>query len=298
MTSELAVPPSTVRSIVYCGTPEVAVPPLRALVDAGFDIPLVITGGDKRRGRRSKPSPSPVSAAAHELGLTVSHDVGDLDDLDVDLGVVVAFGQIIKTSVLARLPMVNLHFSLLPRWRGAAPVERAILAGDQTTGVCVMAVAPKLDTGDIYRQETVNIDPSDTLDSLRERLVDKGSELLAKGLTEGLGVPNPQTGEPTYAHKIDPSEYELDFTRPAAELQRVVQLGSAWTQFRGLRVKVLSVDVIGGNSSEVPGTFDGEAIVTPSGRLELRVVQPAGKKPMDAQAWRNGTQPTVGERFG
>ena len=146
--TELAVLPSgRPQRLVYFGTPDMAVPPLEALVADGFDVALVITRIDKRRGRGSDVAPSPVKAAALRLELPVSHLVDDALLVGADLGVVVAFGQLITAHVLERLPMVNLHFSLLPRWRGAAPVERALLAGDATTGVCLMQLAEGLDTG-------------------------------------------------------------------------------------------------------------------------------------------------------
>src|SRR5690606_7141689 len=129
-----------------------------------------------------------------------------------------------KPHVLAELPMVNLHFSLLPRWRGAAPVERAILAGDTETGVCVMAVEEGLDTGGVYRRATVPIGPDDTLAELQARLVEVGTQLLVDTLRDGLGEPEPQQGEATYADKIDPAELRLDWERPAVELHRVVRL--------------------------------------------------------------------------
>jgi Formyl transferase len=137
---EPARPPSSARRLVYLGTPEAAVAPLRALVDAGFEIALVVSRPDRRRGRGGALSPSPVKAAATELGLTVTDVLDDVLGVDADLGVVVAYGRIIPSRILERLPMINLHFSLLPRWRGAAPVERALLAGDIETGVCVMDV--------------------------------------------------------------------------------------------------------------------------------------------------------------
>ncbi len=299
MVTDLAVPKHPITSIVYCGTPEVAVPPLRALHAAGFDIPLVITGEDKRRGRGSKATASPVKRAALELGLAVGHDPEELAAIDVDLGVVIAYGRIIKTSTLTKLAMVNLHFSLLPRWRGAAPVERAILAGDDETGVCLMAVAPKLDTGAIYRQQVMPIDTSIMLDELRSRLVETGSTMLVEALRSGLGEPVDQVGEATYATKLEPAEYELNFDRPAIEQHRMVRLGSAWTTFRGKRLKVLSAEVVGlADDRSEPGTYDGEAIATPEGALRLVSVQPSGKRVMDAAAWFNGVQPKVGERFG
>ena len=149
-------------------------PPLRGLHGAGHEIALVVTGADRRRGRGSATSPSPVSAAASELGLPVSHTVDDVLTTGADLGVVVAFGRLIRPHVLAAVPMVNVHFSLLPRWRGAAPVERALLAGDPVTGVCIMAVDETLDTGDVYRRAEVPIGDRVTAAELRANLVDVG----------------------------------------------------------------------------------------------------------------------------
>ncbi len=136
--------------LAYLGTPQLAVPPLRALVDAGHDVALCVTRPDRRRGRGGQTTPSPVKAAAGELGIAVSHDMDDLLAARVELAVVVAFGRIIPARLLQELSMVNLHFSLLPRWRGAAPVERAILAGDDETGVCLMKIEEGLDSGPVY----------------------------------------------------------------------------------------------------------------------------------------------------
>ena len=148
--TRLPAPPPEPRRLVYLGTPALAVAPLRALHAAGYDIPLVVSAPDRRRGRGGATMPSPVKAAALELGLDVTADPDDVLDVDADLGVVVAYGRLIKPHLLEALPFVNLHFSLLPRWRGAAPVERAILAGDDVTGVCLMAVEEDLDTGGVY----------------------------------------------------------------------------------------------------------------------------------------------------
>lgn len=264
--------------LVYLGTPEVAVPVLKALVAAGHDVRLVVTGVDKRRGRGGELSPSPVKAAALRLGIPVSHSVDDVLDAGAELGVVVAFGRIIKPHVLAELPMVNLHFSLLPRWRGAAPVERALLAGDEVTGVCVMKVEEGLDTGGVYARVEVPIAADATLESLRARLVEVGTRLLLDTLADGLGEPEPQTGEPTYAAKIDPSELRIDWSRPAAEIDRLVRLGGAWTTFRGSRVKIHEAQL-------------------DDGRLVPTVVQPEGKGRMTYAAWRNGARPGEGEWF-
>jgi methionyl-tRNA formyltransferase len=291
--------PHLPRRLVYLGTPEAAVPPLRRLHDAGFDIALVVSRADAKRGRGGALLPSPVKAAAIELGIPVTDRVDDALTVGADLGVVVAFGRIIKPHVLDALAMINLHFSLLPRWRGAAPVERAILAGDAETGVCVMAVEEGLDTGGIYRLQRVPIGDDDTLDELRGRLVDIGSDLLIDALTAGLDPAVPQVGEPTYATKIDPAELELDWTQPAMHLHRVVRIGGAFTHFRGARLKVWRAKPIdAGGTALDPGELAGVRVGTGGGVLELIEVQPEGKGHQDAHAWRNGARLQPGERLG
>jgi methionyl-tRNA formyltransferase len=273
--------------LVYLGTPEMAVLPLRSLVAAGHEIGLVVTRVDKRRGRGGELTPSPVKAAAIELGLDVSHAVDDVIGLarsgDVELGVVVAFGQLIKPHVLAELPFVNLHFSLLPRWRGAAPVERALLAGDDVTGVCVMRLEEGLDTGRIYATTTVPIGETTTAAELRDTLVDVGSDLLVETLAQPLaswiGECRPQQGEPTYAAKFAASDFEIDWADPVVDIHRLVRVGGAWTTFRSKRLKINAADLI-------------------DGRIVPTVVQPEGKAPMAFDAWRNGARPLPTELFG
>ncbi len=297
---------------MYLGTPEVAVPPLVALHRAGFEIALVVTRPDKRRGRGAGLQPSPVKRAALDLGLTVADDLTAIDDLDPpadptrDVGVVVAYGRIIPTELLTRLPMVNLHFSILPRWRGAAPVERAILAGDDETGVCLMVVAPELDSGDVYRCDRTPIASDDTLDGLRARLVDLGARMVVDELSTGLGSARPQAGEVTHAAKISPDEHRLDFERPAVHLHRVIRLGRAWCHFRGKRLKVLDAEPLGADTAAQPGSLllepadDGGGrvlVATGAGALRLVTVQPEGRKPMSVDAWRNGVRPESGERL-
>ncbi len=235
----IAPPPAgPPRRLAYLGTPSMSVPPLRALVDAGFDVQVVVSQPDKRRGRGAALQPSPVKAAALELGLDVTDRVDDVLSADIDLGAVVAFGRLIKPHVLAQVPMVNLHFSLLPRWRGAAPVERAILAGDERTGVDLMVVEEGLDTGPIYDRVELPIGPDETADELRERLVSAGTGLLVDNLRRGLPAPRPQVGEPTYASKIVPEERHIDWERPALDVHRLVRVGDAWTTHDGARLKI------------------------------------------------------------
>ena len=288
--------------LAYLGTPAMAVPPLQALAKAGHDVVLCVTRPDKRRGRGGRTTPSPVKEAAIALGIPVSHDLGDLSGSAADLAVVVAYGRIIPAALLDELPMVNLHFSLLPRWRGAAPVERAILAGDRETGVCLMKVEEGLDSGPVYAVRTVPVDDEVTLDELRTRLVDVASvltvETLANGL-RGLPEPTPQRGKPTIATKITKEDLHLDWEAPAAQLKRVVRLGRAWTTFRGKRVTVLdaTVDEVPSRGAQ-PGELDGTAVTTGDGTLLLKRVQPESRSPMSALEWLRGVRPAAGERLG
>ena len=295
--------------LVYLGTPEAAVDPLRALVAAGHDIALVVSRPDKRRGRGSALVPSPVKAAAMELGLPVTDVLEDVLGAGAELGVVVAYGRIIPAAVLDRIPMVNLHFSRLPRWRGAAPVERAILAGDAKTAVCLMAVDVDLDTGAIYAEEDTAIDENESVDELKRRLVGIGCRLLEDHLADGLaGLPTPraQAGEPTYAEKIRSEELQLHWEMVASHLRRVVSLGRAWTTFRGKRLRVLRADrgtPAGGeptvSEGDSPGALTGELVTAGEGtRLRLITVQPEGKQPMAVADWLRGVRPEVGERLG
>jgi methionyl-tRNA formyltransferase len=281
-----AAPP---RRLAFLGSPELAVPPLRALVEEGFEVALVVSQPDRKRGRGGALVPTPVKAAALELGLPVSDRMADVVEAGVDLGVVVAFGRIIPMSVLERVPMVNLHFSLLPRWRGAAPVERAILAGDERTGVDLMVVEEGLDTGGVYARAEVPIGPDDTLEGLRGRLVDHGTRLLVSALRDGLGPARPQDGEPTYAAKLEPGEREIDWDAPAVQVHRQVRVGDAWTTHGGKRLKV--------HVTHVPPTGDGPQVPAVDGPVELVEVQPEGKGRMDATAWANGAHWQPGQRL-
>ncbi len=274
--------------LAYFGTPEMAVPPLHALVAAGHDVALVVTRVDKRRGRGSELSPSPVKAAALELGLPVSHAVDDVLGREIDLGVVVAFGQLIKPHVLAEVPMVNMHFSLLPRWRGAAPVERALLAGDTETGVCLMQLEEGLDTGPIYDTVRISISATATAEGLRRDLVVAGTAQLVRCLAAPLPTPVPQEGEPLYAAKIRSDELRIDWSQPAEQIDRLVRLGGAWTTFRGKRLKVLAITL---------GDLGDPSPERPLPGLRLVTVQPEGKGPMPYADFARGARPQNDEMF-
>jgi len=283
--------------VVYLGSPQIAVAPLRALVDAGHDVALVVTNPDRRRGRGKELMPTPVKAAAEELGLAVSHELDDVLSANADFGVVVAYGHIIGNHILDNLAMVNIHFSLLPRWRGAAPLERAILAGDEMTGVCLMEIAEALDEGDVYAQSQVEVGDR-TLDELREALVDASCALLVDALASGLGVPEPQSGEVTYARKLKAEDFALDFSRPAAELNRIIRLGRAHTTLLGKRfvIKAASIDL--SPHRHEPGTLDDLRVATGEGWLVLETAQPEGKKPVNASDWRRGARIEADTRLG
>jgi methionyl-tRNA formyltransferase len=198
--------------------------------------------------------------------------------------------------------MVNLHFSLLPRWRGAAPVERAILAGDTETGVCVMKVEAGLDTGPVYASRAIALDDEVELPALRSELAQLGSALLVETLAGGVsGLPEPvaQQGVPTMAAKLTNEDLHLHWEERAMQLHRVVRLGRAWTTFRGKRLGILKAshdadDVRGGS----PGTLVGTSVVTGQGGLSLLEVQPESRSPMRAEDWLRGSRPAESERLG
>jgi methionyl-tRNA formyltransferase len=287
--------------LVFLGSPADALPPLRAIHETGHEVALVVTQPDRRRGRGGGVDPSPVKRLALELGLPVvtpercKEALPDIAGSGAALGVVVAFGQLIPQSVLDALPegFVNLHFSLLPRWRGAAPVERAMMAGDTETGVCLMQLEAGLDTGPVYACERVAIGPEETAGELRARLVEVGTEVLLANLERVPGTePVPQEGEPTYAHKLTVEEFELDWARPAAELARLVRAGNprpgAWTTASGRRLKVRRARFEEG-ATAAPGTLVGPAqVATAEGVLHLVEVQPEDKAPMAGTAWAAG----------
>lgn len=280
--------------LAFLGTPEAAVPSLRALVDAGHDVALVITRPDRKRGRGGQLSPSPVKVCAHELGLAVGHRLSELDDLDVERGVVVAYGRLIAPEVLARVPMLNVHFSLLPRWRGAAPVERAILAGDTETGVSIMTLEAELDTGPVHLEQRVAIDAK-SLKSLLGELATVGGRALTEvlGSPELLAHPHAQEGDVTYASKLTKEDFHLTSASSAAQLLRIVQLGQAFTMVAERRLLVESAVEYEG-AVVARGSIalrDGAVILgAAKGAIALQIVRPESGKSMSATAWWTGAR--------
>lgn len=297
--------------LVYLGSPEAAVGPLEVLVAAGHEVLLVVSQPDRKRGRGAALLPSPVKACALRLGLPISAQPNEVLDAvanGAELGVVVAYGRIIKPVLLEALPFVNLHFSLLPRWRGAAPVERAVLAGDTETGVCLMALEVGLDTGPVYRRVVTPIEAHESVSALRARLVAIGTDMLVDALARGpldATCAEAQVGEVTYAAKLDPAEALVDWSRPALSIERLTRVGTAWTTFRGKRLKILRAeaeDACGPDEANPAGTILGGRsmvrVATGEGMLRVLLVQPEGKASMDAIAWRNGVHPHALERLG
>ena len=280
--------------VAFLGTPEAAVPTLRALVEAGHDVDIVITRPDRRRGRGSELSASPVKVAAQSLGLRVAHRLGDLESVSVDRGVVVAYGALIPAAVLDRTPMLNVHFSLLPRWRGAAPVERAILAGDAETGVSVMTLEVELDTGPVHLERRVTIEEK-TLTELLDELSVVGAKALVEVLasTSLLASASPQSGDVVYAAKLTKEDFHLTPSMMREQLLRTVRLGRAFTFVHGRRLLVEAA----ARSSEVDVdvgqvTRRGNDVVLGAvgGTVALLRVRPEGKGSMDAHAWWAGAR--------
>lgn len=239
-------------------------------------------------------------ALAH--GLSVSESAADVVDAGCELGIVVAYGRLIRPAVLERLPMLNVHFSLLPRWRGAAPVERAILAGDQETGVCVMGLEEGLDTGPVYARVVTSIDPDEHADALRNRLGEMGTTLLLDVLAQrrdGIDSGEPQQGEPTYAAKLTIEDRHLDFTSSGSICHRQVRVGRAFTQFRSRRFLIHDARLVAETlPGAKPGEIVGDLVATSQGALRPLVVQAEGRARMEFSTWRAGSRPLAGETFG
>ena len=193
--------------------------------------------------------------------------------------------------------MVNLHFSILPRWRGAAPVERAIIAGDLQTGICVMGLEEGLDTGPIYRMSETPIGEKETAVSLRKRLSALGSKELIAAFKLGLTNPTPQSGQINYAEKIQRADLELKWTAPAEDLDRIIRVGGAWTTFRGhvLKIHEAQVETV---SDLQQGMVRRDSVGTATCNLKYLVVQPEGKSPVAAKDWLNGARLADEEMFG
>lgn len=290
--------------LVFAGTPDFAVPCLRACLASAFSVAAVYTQPDRRSGRGRKLHPSPVKRLALDAGVAVEQPLNfksaatraRLAAWQPALLVVVAYGLILPQAVLdiPRLGGWNVHASLLPRWRGAAPIQRAIAAGDRQTGVALMQMQAGLDTGPVLLQKTTPIDVADTGGSLHDRLAELGAEVLAEGLAAAwsgkLPQPTPQPDQGvTYAHKLDKREAVLDLTRPAAELERSVRAFNPWpiaeTVVDGQRLRIHAARAVASAGTAEPGrvvaaTPDGMDIACGEGALRLTRVQREGGRPV------------------
>jgi methionyl-tRNA formyltransferase len=299
--------------LIFMGTPDFAVPALEALAAAGHEIACVYSQPPRPAGRGQKPRLSPVAARAEALGLAVRTpsslrdpaEQAALVALGAEVAVVVAYGLILPRAVL-EAPVrgcLNIHASLLPRWRGAAPIQRAILAGDAETGVCIMAMEAGLDTGPVLLREAVPIGKHDTAGDLHDRLAVLGARLIVEALArlDALRpMPQPETGV-TYAAKIDKAEARIDWSRNATEIDRQIRglapFPGAWCEIDGARVKLLLSEIAEGDAPAGTVLDDALSIACGQGAVRLLRLQRAGSRPMAAQEFLRGHPVQPGSRL-
>ncbi len=297
--------------VIFMGTPDFSVPALEA-IHAAHEVTCVYTQPPRPAGRGKQPRPTPVHARAEALGLPVHHPVSlkgekaqaEFAALGADVAVVVAYGLILPQAVLdaPRHGCVNIHASLLPRWRGAAPIQRAIMAGDAETGVCIMQMEAGLDTGPVLMRAATPITAEDTSACLHDRLSQMGAKLIVKALArlpDLVPVPQPDAGV-TYADKIDKSEARVDWTRPAEEVARHIRglspFPGAWCEAPFGRLKLLDARAVAGQGA--PGeVLEGLTVACGSAAVELLKVQREGKRAMTTGELLRGTGPLIGTRL-
>ena len=303
--------------LVFAGTPEAAVPSLRALLASRHEVVAVLTRPDAGAGRGRKVAPSPVARVAEEHGIELlrperpAHALDRLVELAPDCCPVVAYGHILRPALLAvpRLGWVNLHFSLLPAWRGAAPVQHAVLHGDEVTGASVFELEAGLDTGPIYGTLTEDIRPADTAGDLLERLATAGAGLLVAvldAIEAGTARAHPQPADGvTLAPKVTVEDAQIRWTEPAFAVDRRIRACTpapgAWTTLRGDRLKLGPVRAVANAARLKPGELHVERTQVLAGTATTPVilgeVRAAGKKPMPATDWARGLRIQPGERL-
>ena len=294
--------------VLFAGTPAVAVPSLDALIDAGFDVVAVLTRPDAPLGRKRVLTPSPVAARAAELGIKTIHAskvdaavTAQIADAAPDVAAIVAYGGLIPRAALnlPRHGWINLHFSLLPAWRGAAPVQRALIAGDDVTGAVTFLLEEGLDTGPVFGTLTEAVRPGDSAGALLQRLSHSGAFLLAQTLSAvdaGKAAAVPQQGDVSLAPNLTLEDGRLDWRQPALAIGRrargVTPEPGAWTTLDGQRIKLEPVLLRPGAAALQPGqlALDGKSVLVGTGShpVELTRIQPSGKKMMTAADWARG----------
>ncbi len=299
--------------VVFMGTPDFSVPVLDALVEAGHEIAAVYCQPPRPAGRGKKDRPTPVHARAEALGLEVRHPVSlkspeeqnAFASLNADVAVVVAYGLLLPQPVLDAPVQgcLNIHASLLPRWRGAAPIHRAIMSGDHETGNCIMQMEAGLDTGPVLLRQATPIQSEETTAQLHDRLSEMGADLIVEALNrlpELTPKPQPEDGV-TYASKIDKAEARVDWTRPAAEVDRQIRglspFPGAWTMIEGDRVKLLASRLAEGQGAPGEVLNDTLRVACGEGAIDLLRLQRAGKGAQDAETFLRGWPVVAGTRL-
>ncbi len=299
--------------IAFMGTPDFSVSALRAILSAGHDVVAVYSQPPRRAGRGKKEKPSAVHAFAEKLGIPVhtplnfknANERQHFKDLDLDVAIVVAYGLILPQEILdtPKFGCLNIHASLLPRWRGAAPLQRAIMAGDQQTGVGIMQMEAGLDTGPVLLEKRIDITQDDTAGSLHDKLSILGAKAIVQAL-DLLPVVDPRVQDIegiTYAAKIDKSEARINWNETAANLKNHIHglspFPGAWTEISGERLKIINVEVF--DKSGPVGQMVGEPLIIACGdkSLIIKRAQRAGKGPMDIEALMNGFDVKKGSQF-
>ncbi|MVO17693.1 methionyl-tRNA formyltransferase [Parasedimentitalea huanghaiensis] len=299
--------------VIFMGTPDFSVPVLEALVDAGHEIAAVYCQPPRPAGRGKKDRPTPVHARAVKLGLEVRHPVSlktpeaqeEFAALGADVAVVVAYGLILPQVILdaPAKGCLNIHASLLPRWRGAAPIHRAIMAGDEETGICIMQMEAGLDTGPVLLREGTAIGEEETTAQLHDRLSEMGASLIVTALRHLDGLsPDVQPDEGvTYASKIDKAEARIDWSRPAVEVDRQIRglspFPGAWSELNGQRVKLLASRLAEGQGEPGEVLAENLTIACGSGAVELLRLQRAGKGAQDREIFLRGFAMKPGDSF-
>ena len=283
--------------IIFMGTPDFSVTVLDALVAAGHEVCAVYSQPPRPAGRGKKDRPSPVQARAEALGLSVRYPVSLRDDaaqaefaaVDADLAIVVAYGLILPQAVLdaPKLGCLNIHASLLPRWRGAAPIHRAIMAGDAETGVCIMKMEAGLDTGPVLLSDALAIGETETTGALHDRLSALGADLIVRAITQiDTLVPQGQPADGViYAAKIDKAEARVDWSKSAEDVDRLIRglspFPGAWCDVEGERVKLLGSHLAAGQGA-AGQVLEGFTVACGRGAVAITRIQRAGKKPMES----------------